>query len=458
MATRLVIVHAGRTMRKLPRPSRMPKLPRLPKLPRPPRMSELPPPPGPFRPEFWRSPLRGPWLTSMLGSLLFPMILLVALTGLISHDNYRPDLGHNRLNAASDIFVLIKLPANSPTWLYALTQGLHITVGLIALPVLLAKLWSVIPRLFSWPPVKNPAAALERLSLLLLVGGALFEFATGIINTQDYYPWHFNFVLAHYYGAWVFMSAFFLHVAVKLPTIRKAYRTRGVLLPLRDDLAHTVPEPAEPGGLAPVAPAAPTLSRRGLLAMVGGASLTLFLVNFGESAGGPFRRLALLAPRGRVFGTGPNDFQVNKTAVSVGITEKLAGPGWRLHLKGAKTMSLSREQLLAMPLHSHDLTIGCVEGWSTTQRWTGVLIRDLATLAGAPHDAEVTVESIQPAGPYRHVTLSNGQLDDAQALLALRVNGVELSMDHGYPARLIAPAIPGVHCQKWVGSMTFATE
>jgi DMSO/TMAO reductase YedYZ molybdopterin-dependent catalytic subunit len=56
------------------------------------------------------------------------------------------------------------------------------------------------------------------------------------------------------------------------------------------------------------------------------------------------------------------------------------------------------------------------------------------------------------------VTLSNGQLDDAQALLALRVNGVELSMDHGYPARLIAPAIPGVHCQKWVGSMTFATE
>lgn len=26
-------------------------------------------PPGPFRPGFWRSPLRGPWLTAALGSL-----------------------------------------------------------------------------------------------------------------------------------------------------------------------------------------------------------------------------------------------------------------------------------------------------------------------------------------------------------------------------------------------------
>jgi DMSO/TMAO reductase YedYZ molybdopterin-dependent catalytic subunit len=40
-------------------------------------------------------------------------------------------------------------------------------------------------------------------------------------------------------------------------------------------------------------------------------------------------------------------------------------------------------------------------------------------------------------------------------LLALCVNGVELSPDHGYPARLILPDQPGVHCTKWVGSMNF---
>jgi DNA-binding NarL/FixJ family response regulator len=41
------------------------------------------------------------------------------------------------------------------------------------------------------------------------------------------------------------------------------------------------------------------------------------------------------------------------------------------------------------------------------------------------------------------------------ALLALKVNGEDLSMDHGFPARVIVPALPGVHNTKWVGQMTF---
>ena len=36
------------------------------------------------------------------------------------------------------------------------------------------------------------------------------------------------------------------------------------------------------------------------------------------------------------------------------------------------------------------------------------------------------------------------------SLLALKVNGVDLSMDHGFPARVIVPALPGVHNTKWV--------
>ena len=99
----------------------------------------------------------------------------------------------------------------------------------------------MIPRLFAWPPTASPAQAIERLSMLLLVGGALFEFATGVLNIQVFYPWHFGFVRAHYYGAWVFISALVVHVGVKLPTIRGAYRTHGVLRPLRENLAETRP-------------------------------------------------------------------------------------------------------------------------------------------------------------------------------------------------------------------------
>ncbi len=415
------------------------------------------PPPGPFRPTFWRSPLRGPWLTSLLGSLLGPAIVIIALTGLISHDAYHPELaGNATINPAHDIGVLLQFPTSGPSWIYALTQGLHITVGLITIPLLLAKLWSVIPKLFQWPAVRNVANAIERLSLLLLVGGALFEFATGVLNIQYYYAWHYNFVTAHYWGAWVFFAAFAVHVVVKMPVVVRSYRERGVLKPLREDLLHTRPEPAEPGGLAPVAPSAPTLSRRGLLALVGGASLTILVLNIGESVGGPLRRLALLAPRGRVFGTGPNDFQINRTVASASISPNLIGPDWRLSVRaGARTKALSRTQLMALPQTTHDLTIGCVEGWSTTQRWTGVRLSELAALVDAPPDATVAVESVQPTGLYRSATLSSEQVSDPRSLLALCVNGVNLSPDHGYPARIIAPGLPGVHCTKWVGSLTF---
>jgi DMSO/TMAO reductase YedYZ molybdopterin-dependent catalytic subunit len=46
---------------------------------------------------------------------------------------------------------------------------------------------------------------------------------------------------------------------------------------------------------------------------------------------------------------------------------------------------------------------------------------------------------------------------DPDSLLALRVNGADLSLDHGYPARVIVPAAPGVHNTKWVTSLTFTS-
>jgi DMSO/TMAO reductase YedYZ molybdopterin-dependent catalytic subunit len=413
-------------------------------------------PPAPFRPELWRSPLRGPWLTAMLGSLLLPLLLIVGATGFLSHTAYQPDLGHNAiLDRARDFQPFIFTWPTSPSWLYALDQGLHVNVGIVAVPLLLAKLWSVIPRLFAWPPLRSPAMAVERASLLLLVGGVLFEFATGILNIQVYYPWHFNFVRAHYYGAWVFLAALFAHVTVKTPVIVRAFRNRGVLKPLRASLRETEPEPPDPDGLAPIDPAEPTLSRRGLLGLVGAGSLALMTVTVGETVGGPLRRLALLAPRGRVFGDGPNDFQVNKTAAVARIPVSAVGSSWRLEVDGPRPLSLSRADLLRMRQHTYHLPIACVEGWTTTQRWTGVRLADLARLAGAPPGALLHVESIQPQGVFRQVTLNHGQASDPRSLLALKVNGADLSLDHGYPARIIVPALPGVHNTKWVKSISF---
>jgi DMSO/TMAO reductase YedYZ molybdopterin-dependent catalytic subunit len=414
------------------------------------------PPPGPFRPEFWRSPLRGPWLTTLLGSLLLCGVTVVAITGFLSHAAYEPGLGQNGIvNPSRDLPLGFGWPA-APAWLYGLTQGLHVNIGLVTVPLLLAKLWSVIPRLFAWPPVASAAQAIERGSIALLVASAVFEFATGIINAQNYYAFDFRFVPAHYYGAVVFVASMVVHIVVKLPVMVRAYRERGLLRPLREDLAATRPEPPDPDGLVASDPAPPTITRRGLIGFVGAGSALLLLANVGETIGGPFRKLSLLAPRSGDPGPGPNGFQVNKTAKGAGIEPEMTGEGYRFVVRsGERELRLTRADLLAMEQRTETLPIACVEGWTTTQRWTGVPLASLAKLGGAAEAGELLVESLQKSGTFRQVTLTRTQFGNDRALLALKVNGADLSLDHGFPARVIVPALPGVHNTKWVTAMTF---
>ncbi|MGH2745235.1 MAG: molybdopterin-dependent oxidoreductase, partial [Thermoleophilaceae bacterium] len=70
--------------------------------------------------------------------------------------------------------------------------------------------------------------------------------------------------------------------------------------------------------------------------------------------------------------------------------------------------------------------------------------------------SQVEARSVQPRGVLRKATLNRAQLMHPEAMLALTVNGADLSLDHGYPARIMVPALPGVHCTKWVGKLVFA--
>ncbi|WP_433400153.1 molybdopterin-dependent oxidoreductase [Streptomyces sp. CA-146814] len=409
-------------------------------------------PPGkrprtPADPAFWRSPVRGARFTAVLGLVLLVGLTVVAGTGLLSYAAYNPDL--DPVNDKTPDkgwlgFYLFAWPTG-PHWLYRLTQGLHVTVGIVLVPVLLAKLWSVIPRLFALPPVRSVAHALERLSLLLLVGGALFQFLTGLLNIQLDYLFPGSFYRLHFYGAWVFLAGFVAHTALKLPRAVRVLR-RGL-------------PSGEADGLVSPDPLPPTLSRRGAFATVGAGSLLLLVTSAGRSFDGPLRRIALLTPRGGTDeGPGPNAFQVNKTAAAVRITPADTGEGWRLTVRGlVGELRFSREELLAMELHSAALPIACVEGWSTSdQLWRGVRLRDLAALAGYPdRPPAVFVESLQRSGSFRKAALRDNQVRDGRSLLALEVNGAPLSPDHGYPARIIVPAAPGVLNTKWVETLTF---
>jgi DMSO/TMAO reductase YedYZ molybdopterin-dependent catalytic subunit len=401
----------------------------------------------PTSPGFWRSPLRSPWFTSVLGIVLLVGVMVLFTTGLVSYAAYNPGLSPvNDKTPDKGLlgFYLFAWPTDPP-WLYRLTQGVHVTLGIALIPVLLAELWSVLPRLFTLPPVRSLAHALERISLLLLVGGALFEFTTGVLNVQLDYLFPGSFYPLHFYGAWVFFAAFVTHAVLRVPAAIRNLRH------LRDEESELVsPDPAPS-----------TVSRRGALAFVGGGFLLLLATTAGRSFDGPLRATALLAPHGGPEpGSGPGGFQINKTAASRGISmTETSDEAWRLVIEAqGRTVRLSRSELLRLPLHSAALPIACVEGWSTSdQWWRGVRLRDLAALVGYDTGAapDVLVESLQRQGAFRRAALRDNQVRDPRSLHALFVNGEPLTADHGYPARIIVPAAPGVLNTKWVARMTF---
>ncbi|MGW4296619.1 molybdopterin-dependent oxidoreductase [Micromonospora chersina] len=400
----------------------------------------------------WRSPVRGPWLTSVLGAVLLATLPLVIVTGLLDWIAYGPRLDQAFPRDVGWLHPPVFDWPTRPAWLFRLTQGLHVTLGIVLVPVVLGKLWSVVPKLFDWPPARSAAQVLERLSLLLLVGGILFQTATGLLNIQYAYLFGFDFYTAHWYGAWIFTAALVTHVAIKLPRLVTALRGPGFA---RTPVERTRPEPPDPDGLVARRPGPATMSRRGVLALVGGGAVLLAALTVGQSVDA-LRRTALLLPRGRRIDDGPTGFPVNRSVAAAGVTPEQTGPGWRLTLRaGNRTVALDRARLLVLAQHTAVLPIACVEGWSTSQTWTGVRLRDLAGLVGADRPATARVRSLERAGLFREAVLHGGQVTDPDALLALRVNGVDLSPDHGYPARIIVPAVPGVHCTKWVAEIVF---
>lgn len=375
----------------------------------------LPEPPavlrrGPLREDAFRSPLHDPATTARIGRWLGIAFATCFTTGLISHYLQDPP------------FWLTSVWSR-PIWGYRVNQGIHVATGLACVPLLLAKLWTVSPKLWSWPPARSVLHGIERLTILVLVASAIFEVVTGLLNVVQWYPWTFFFPRVHYYVGYVAVGSIALHVAVKAPTIAEALRER------------RTPDPAG-------------VDRRGFLLAVGAAVATVTVVTVGQTVR-PLDRLALLAPRRPDIG--PQGLPVNRPAKGAGVGP--VGPDYRLTVTGPRPYELTLAELRAMPQHAATLPITCVEGWSASGHWRGVRLRDLLDRAGAPAGATVRVTSMERNGLYKQSEVDPAHARDGLTLIALELNGEPLALDHGSPARLIAPNRPGVLQTKWVGTL-----
>ncbi|MCL8027323.1 molybdopterin-dependent oxidoreductase [Nocardioides bruguierae] len=379
----------------------------------------------PPREEDFSPRLRSPAVAARVGVALGVCFGLAFLTGLVSHYSQLPDPP-------------VPVPT-SPSWGYRVTQGLHVATGIAAIPLLLVKLWTVLPRLFQAMPRgvgRLAVATAERVSVALLVASAIFMLVTGLMNSTQWYPWAFSFRSTHYAVAWVAVGAVVLHVAVKLPVIRTA---------LGADLEDTSQD------RVPASPARSEdqegLSRRGLLTATWTAAGLAVLATAGATV--PWlRRVSVLGVRS---GDGPQGVPINRTASAAEVDPADVGEDYRLEVvRGEQSVTLSRADLEAMEQRTEALPIACVEGWSAQGTWSGVRVRDLLDLVGAPAGAAVVVDSLQQRGAFSSTRLPGNFADDPRTLLALGLSGEPLSLDHGYPARIIAPNRPGVLQTKWV--------
>ncbi|MDP9457836.1 MAG: molybdopterin-dependent oxidoreductase, partial [Actinomycetota bacterium] len=155
----------------------------------------------------------------------------------------------------------------------------------------------------------------------------------------------------------------------------------------------------------------------------------------------------------------PNeDFYLIDTALS---SPRINVDRWKLSVKGAveNPVSFTYEDLLGMPTRESDVTLSCVSnevggGLVSNARWTGVLLSDVLKEAGVGR-GNVGRASEQLVGRSADGWTGGFKtglaLDGRDALVAFGMNGSELPVEHGYPARLVVPGVYGyVSATKWL--------
>lgn len=307
-----------------------------------------------------------------------------------------------------------------PVGLYRFTQGAHVICGLATVPLLLAKLWTVYPKLWQWPPIRSVAHAARRGVVFLLVGGSLFQLVTGLFNVDYWYPFPFFFTVAHYWTAYVVFGAVLIHAADEWAKVKGLRR-------------H--PPPYGP-------------SRRGFLATVAGACGLVAVTTVGETFT-PLGDLAVLAPGAPA--------PVRSACPSTRPRSRRRHPEHRLAARGHRCRTAGALARPGRPARDAPARRTTADRLCRGVERRGHLGR--STAEGRPARGRrrgrraCTRRVAAEGGLYRASQVDPPHWHDPLTLLALEVNGEPLSLDHGYPCRLIAPDRPGVMQTKWVAKL-----
>ncbi|HEY5339215.1 MAG TPA: molybdopterin-binding protein [Rhizomicrobium sp.] len=139
---------------------------------------------------------------------------------------------------------------------------------------------------------------------------------------------------------------------------------------------------------------------------------------------------------------------------------------WRVTVSGLvdHPLSLSMDQIRAMPSRTQITRHDCVEGWSCIGEWTGTPLKLILALAGPKESAKYAV--FRCADPmtdsdgdgvndtdFYYESLDMVEATHPQTILAYQLNGQNLGIEHGAPVRVRAERQLGYKQPKYVMSV-----
>jgi DMSO/TMAO reductase YedYZ molybdopterin-dependent catalytic subunit len=126
---------------------------------------------------------------------------------------------------------------------------------------------------------------------------------------------------------------------------------------------------------------------------------------------------------------------------------------WRLSIDGlvARPASFSLADLQRLPVRTQITEQTCEEGWSFVAEFTGAALSDVLNVVGVLPSAKYVA-----AFPFDEAweSIDMGDAWHPQTMIAYGMNGQELSLDHGAPARLKVPRQLGYKSVKFLARIT----
>jgi DMSO/TMAO reductase YedYZ molybdopterin-dependent catalytic subunit len=140
-----------------------------------------------------------------------------------------------------------------------------------------------------------------------------------------------------------------------------------------------------------------------------------------------------------------DDFREN----SIKGPQKIDKDKYTLRITGLvdSAMTYGYDEIINRPSLKKVVTLNCVEGWSVTLLWEGVLVKDMINQAGVESTANTVIfyaeDGYSTSFPLNYIM-------ENDIIMAYRMNGVTIPPERGFPFELVAENKWGYKWIKWI--------